>query len=290
MNISRGHQSEDVLQGNRHAIFIEGGGDEAIDPTILKLLLPPMVRAFAIGPGYGVEAAASALYAHHPHYYFLIDRDHRSEEHVELTWQNFLQPGNMNLLIWRKREIESYFLDPDYLRRSSYCRKSVLQMRNLIAKEASGRVYLETANIVLVGCRESLKVNWVKKATAIAGYENENQARASLIDVIVSSNKDNEVSKALSPSSLNDRFTETLDELSGGVLPLQFGSGTWPDRISAKKILNIVINSCFSAKDEENKVIRGKDLLLTVIKDLIQQPNIPTDFALLRDFMNDIVK
>ena len=55
------------------------------------------------------------MYPHHPTYYFLIDRDHHDIDFINRSWYNFPDPNTHNLLIWRKREIENYFLEPNWL-------------------------------------------------------------------------------------------------------------------------------------------------------------------------------
>jgi hypothetical protein len=58
---------------------------------------------------------AHALYQYHHDYYFLIDRDHHNDEEIEQYWEKFPDESTDNPLIWRRREIENYFLIPEYL-------------------------------------------------------------------------------------------------------------------------------------------------------------------------------
>ena len=95
----------------RHVLFVEGGGAEAIDPTVLRALLGSLLRIEPLGASFSVTSAAEALHPFHPDYYFLIDRDHHDDDFVERSWANFPDAGSQNLLVWRKREIENYFLD-----------------------------------------------------------------------------------------------------------------------------------------------------------------------------------
>ena len=103
-----------------HVLFVEGRGDDAIDPTVLRVLLGDQLRIEPLGASISVTSVAEALHQFHPNYYFLVDRDHHDYDFVEQCWSNFPEAGKRNLLVWRRREIENYFLDPDYLARSKF--------------------------------------------------------------------------------------------------------------------------------------------------------------------------
>ena len=98
-----------------HVLFVEGRGDDAIDPTVLRVLLGDQLRIEPLGASFSVTSVAEALHQFHPNYYFLVDRDHHDYDFVEQCWSNFPEAGKRNLLVWRQREIENYFLDPDSL-------------------------------------------------------------------------------------------------------------------------------------------------------------------------------
>ena len=113
---------EEVRFAAGHVLFVEGRGDDAIDPTVLRVLLGNQLRIEPLGASFSVTSVAEALHQFHPNYYFLVDRDHHDCDFVEQCWSNFPDAGTRNLLVWRRREIENYFLDPDYLARSKYLR------------------------------------------------------------------------------------------------------------------------------------------------------------------------
>ena len=41
---------------------------------------------------------AQALHEHHPHYYFIIDRDHQEDEIVESSWRELSRPYQLESL------------------------------------------------------------------------------------------------------------------------------------------------------------------------------------------------
>jgi len=86
-----------------------------------------MIRIRPLGPSYSVKSVAEALHPFHPTYYFLIDRDyHHNDDFVGRCWDNFPDPATHNLLVWRYREIENYFLEPDYLAYSDFLDSQML--------------------------------------------------------------------------------------------------------------------------------------------------------------------
>jgi hypothetical protein len=124
MKIHLGGDAAGVLQSARHTVFVEGGHDGEIDPVIIGYLLKrnglPQVEVRAMGSCENVRNAAHALVRHHPSYYFVIDRDDQDNETVERSWSDFPDLETDNLLIWRKRELENYFIDPEYIEKSEF--------------------------------------------------------------------------------------------------------------------------------------------------------------------------
>ncbi len=110
-------QSEELAFNAGHILYVEGKPD-SIDVRVLSAILPVSVRP--MGASFYIKSTAESLYKTHPKYYFLIDRDHYDDEMVEKYWAGFPSADTPNLLIWRKKEIENYFLDPTYLEQSSY--------------------------------------------------------------------------------------------------------------------------------------------------------------------------
>jgi hypothetical protein len=107
--------------GAEHTLFVEGSGSDPLDEDILKSYLQGIKRFSieikSLGGNSEIKSAASALHAHHKNYYFVIDRDYYNDNEVEKTWLNFPDETKNNLLIWRKRELENYFISPDKKRK-----------------------------------------------------------------------------------------------------------------------------------------------------------------------------
>ena len=126
MKIKRDINSEEILQNERHILFVEGEVENSVDPKSLTNLFLNEQTMISIKPlktSSSIKSVAESLYKYNPTYYFLIDRDHHDDEFVEKCWKNFPDPETSNLLVWRKKEMENYFLDPNYISQSMYCVK-----------------------------------------------------------------------------------------------------------------------------------------------------------------------
>ncbi len=124
IGVKRGIRPEEVRLQGQHVLFVEGEGGDSVDPTVLNELFEQRIRIEPLGSSYFVRSVAEALFSCHPTYYFLIDRDHYADEYVDRCWNSFPDPEKHNLLVWRRREIENYFLEPEYLGKSRQSAKS----------------------------------------------------------------------------------------------------------------------------------------------------------------------
>lgn len=77
--------------------------------------------------------------------------------------ENFPDQETHNLLVWRRREIENYFLEPEYLSQSKFCRVSQDRLEQKVLQCANERLFLDAANYVVTSIREELKRNWIQK-------------------------------------------------------------------------------------------------------------------------------
>ncbi|MDA3787023.1 MAG: hypothetical protein PF503_00775 [Desulfobacula sp.] len=121
VSLKRGIRAEEVRLQGQHVLFVEGKDRSSVDPKVLgELFGTDTIKIEPLGPSYSIKSVAQALYSYHPTYYFLIDRDHHDDDFVAQCWNHFPDPDKYNLLVWKRREIENYFLDPNYLFQSKY--------------------------------------------------------------------------------------------------------------------------------------------------------------------------
>ncbi|MDD2366099.1 MAG: hypothetical protein PHN84_08040 [Desulfuromonadaceae bacterium] len=288
ITVKTGIRPEEVRQQAQHVLFVEGKDNESVDPKTLSQLFDKTIRIEPMGASYSVKSVAEALFAYHPTYYFLIDRDHHDENFVDRCWNNFPDPGTYNLLIWRKREIENYFLDPEYLQQSKYCKVSKDEITRKILQFVNERLYLDVANHVVTSIREELKGTWINKFSNPAEFPSETTALAKLQSANEFEQHKNNVTEKVSGAEIETRFNDFLQKMTGGTNPLNFGHGEWIGMCQGKKIFTQVINSgCFQVLGTSGAPLAGKEKLNAVVKDLLQKDSSiqPQDFVSLKQLI-----
>ena len=285
LSVRTGIRSEEVSHQAQHVLFVEGNDANALDPTVLKELFDHPLRIEPLGASFSVKSVAEALHPHHPTYYFLIDRDHHDNDFINLCWHNFPDSDTHNLLIWRRREIENYFLEPDYLVQSQFCQVEEDDLERQILQFANKRLFLDAANHVVISIREELKRNWIEKfsnpdefssqAAALKKLKRANEFEQHRIDV---GNK-------VSAEEVERRFCECLEAMTHGQEQLTFGRGDWLDMVQGKSVLTQVINSgSFQVRTSDGTALQGSEKLNEVVKDLLNQAERvqPADFVELK--------
>lgn len=273
----RAGPAEDVEFG--HVLFVEGQAPQAFDVEVLRGLLDESgVWVERLGSCFHVENAAQALHSYHDNYYFLIDRDHRSKEEAEASWTSFPDPEKNNLLIWRRRHLENYFLDPNYLSKSRYLACSEEELRPRILELASERVYMDATNLVISRLREDLKQKWIEHFDKREEFSTREEALEKLLNRTEFDEKRGADAERLGESNLERLFDERVDAFFGGKAELTYGHGDWLEMIDAKAILPTIVNECFRVKDGKGGPVQGKQAIRGVVKsllklDLSDQPN-----------------
>jgi hypothetical protein len=285
-------------QSARHKLFVEGATDEEIDPTVLREFLTrnglSQIEVVATGGCSNIRNAADALLREHPTYYFLTDRDAQDDDRVEESWANFPDLTKKNLLIWRKRELENYFIDPDYIKNSKWLKPKVTEakLRAAILKEAQLRLYMDAVNLVLLELREKVCAPFPKHFADVSRFRTETAAMSILTAYDQITDKLSDVQRTLEQSVIEASFHRYVTELSGGQIPLQYGPGTWLNRMSGKEIFSAIINSCFAVQDAQGNPVTGKKKATEVAKDLLRRPKDeqPSDFVTLLGLLETRVR
>ena len=294
MEVRTGAPAESVNQAASHALFVEGRGDDAIDPRALtRLLSDTDIAIKALGPSYHVKSAAQALHSHHPNYYFLIDRDHHDAQTVEDVWSNFPNPDTYNLLIWRKRELENYFLDPDYLSMSTFlskCKPAELKARLL--KLSGMRVFFDIANQTIATVREQQKNKWIEDFKKPDDFPTSEKALEQLKASKPLSTRASDVNAQVKLESVEKIFRDLENDFLGGARKPELGKGNWLDRMRGKPLLASLISECFEVKDGDGKILTGPEAVTLVAEELLQKDisKQPADFRELHNLIAQRVK
>ncbi|MDP8238211.1 MAG: hypothetical protein P9X24_03895 [Candidatus Hatepunaea meridiana] len=280
--------SEVVRQDVLHTLFVEGK-ENSIDPIALSDLLPNEIRVKPFGPSFYITAAAEALVKEHPNYYFLIDRDHHDDDFIQNCWDHFPDPDKANLLVWFRRELENYFIIPEYLLKSQYLVKSEDELRTLILNLCSERLFFDAANLVIIQIREELKENWIRLFTDVSEFNTEQNAINKLKDRQEFDQYKRKFSQLVGNKRLENRFSSVLDRITGGKEQIEYGCGKWLEMIKGKAVLPTVINLCFRVRDARGNSLQGRMRINEVVKDLVRKPfeKQPDDFKRLYNVIND---
>ncbi len=288
-----GAQSEDVRQRAKSALFVEGSGGKSFDSEVLTELLESRIAVRRLGSSRHIYRAAEALSKHHPEYYFLIDRDHHADDFVESCWSNFPNPETHNLLVWRRRELENYFLIPEYLERSQYLSVTADALRSTILDACRKRLFYDAANAVIVRIREDMKQNWITLFDQVEAFKDRTVALRLLNERPEFAQQMQSVKSQTSAEQIQIRFNEVLQQLTGGSDDaIEYAKGRWIEMLRGKEILPTIINRCFKVKDLEGNVIQGTNALRFIAMELIRLPLEiqPADFQELKRLVFDRLK
>jgi hypothetical protein len=289
ISVKTGIRPEEIKLQRQHVLFVEGKDKNSVDPKVLNELFERDIQIEPLGASYSVKSVAQALFSYHPTYYFLMDRDHNDDDFVESCWGNFPDPSTNNLLVWRRREIENYFLDPEYLVQSKFCKVSQYELEQKIIECANKRLFLDAANHVIISIREELKQNWIKKFKNPSEFPNKEKALLKLKNANEFGQHCTHVQQKVSEEEIDRYFHQFLEKITGGHDKLVFGSGEWLSMIQGKKVFAQVINSgCFQVRTADGTDLSGKNKINEVVKDLLKKdPSIqPRDFVMLKQLID----
>lgn len=289
IGVKRGIRAEEVRRQQQHVLFVEGHGQNSIDPKVLNELFHESIRIEPMGASFSIKSVAEALFSHHPTYYFLIDRDHHQDCFIDSCWSNFPNPSTNNLLVWRRREIENYFLDPDYLFHSQYCTVSQAELTKKILDCVNDRLFMDVANHVIISIREELKKNWIEKYTNHLDFPDKETALIKLKSAEELGQHCHNVQQKVSPEEIETRFNSYYERMTGGSDKVIAGCGDWLSMTQGKKVLSQVINSnCFRDIATNGSILNGAEKLNEVVRDLLRRddPILPSDFVQLKQLIS----
>ncbi len=289
VEIRRSPRQEEIRQSARHTLFVEGKDENSLDRRILEILLGNRIRVESLGPSFHIQSVAEALYKHHPDYYFLIDRDHHNDQFINDVWVKFPDPSTSNLLVWPRRELENYFLIPEYLLLSEHLRVKEEKLREFILQYCQERLYIDTANQVILTIREDFKKNWIRLFTHIEDFTTKDVAIQKLLKASEFDIFKKKVSNALRKNAIECKFEQIFKTLTGGIDPLEYNHGRWLELLKGKAILAKIMNRCFTIKDLSGNILQGQVKLYEITKDLVSKPfeYQPDDFQRLHKIITD---
>ena len=274
-----------------HTVFVEGRNDEEIDPVVIRELLRvnelTQIDVRPMGGCDNVRSAAQALIRHHPSYYFLIDRDDQDQALVDRSWSDFPNPDTHNIVIWRKRELENYFIDPDYLVRSPYLRIDEVELRRRVLDECNRRLFLDAANLALLALNRQVRKPFASHFGNPDEFRTRLDGAKRLEESSALPEKATSVAETLSKDAVTMSYSTFVDDLSGGVFPLRYGTGSWLDRMSGKEVFRCIAGPCFRVVARDGRTLQGKEQSKEIAKGLLGLPvdRQPADFRQLIEML-----
>lgn len=286
--------SSEINQSLRHTLFVEGNNSDSFDPTTLSALFKDInIRIEPLGASYHINSTAQSLYQYHPDYYFLMDRDSQPEAEVETSWQNFPDPSTHNRIIWRKKEIENYFLDPDFATKSKWFIKNRDAFIEKLQDEATKRIYYDAVNRIIVFIREEMKKTWINlfpNANNFSSYDSALQELLNLKETFDIKKKTD--ASYFKESKLKKLFDENVSLMLGNESTCKVGVGKWLDLMDGKILFKTLVNSnLFKVTDRNYLQLQGNEKLNEVAKSLLilQDHELPSDFVELKKLISNRV-
>jgi hypothetical protein len=269
----QGIRAEDVRTQGKYRLFVEGNTNDSLDPNVLNTLLGEIISVETLGSSYNIRNVAITMHQIHPNYYFLIDRDHFDDFFVDKCWNNFPDPNNYNLLVWRRREIENYFLDPEYIINSSYCKVTIKDLENKIIQCANERLFFDAANLTIISILKDLNItSYINLFEKVSQFLTKNDA-LSMLKKLLTSNiyrcKVNDLLDIVKVDNIFEHYLKILTEDKEKIISM---NGEWLKLMKGKPILSKIINSeCFQIKNTDNELITGPSKLNIFAKDLLKK-------------------
>lgn len=294
--------AERLAGGPERVLYVEGRKG-SLDPHALTPLLAPFavdVRAIggcdelaaAVRALRWADEAAADLIAKREHY-CILDRDHRSDEEVEATWEGPFT-GELPLLYWRRHEIENYFVEPEFLIQSRYVKNSatVAKMERKLLVVAREHVYLDAANLVIKELRAKSKHFELEEfKLKEAAFGSPDEARESLLSARNYDACKRRRSRLFGKKRLTSRFDHYLGLMVGksAECPLGMGQGRWLQLMEGSKLAPAVIaGQFFQVPRGDGGNLQGRPMFRRVVEDLMRRFDEleykPQDLVELRDF------
>ncbi|MEO5366601.1 MAG: hypothetical protein H7831_09655 [Magnetococcus sp. WYHC-3] len=225
-----------------------------------------------------------------------MDRDHQGDQAVERSWDGFPDPSQSNLLVWRRKEIENYFLDARWLQQSEYIkdeykgRHGTEKLEEMLCQLGSQRLFLDLVNAVIVHVREGQKSTWVESFRNEADFPNAVTALDRLQNAPELAQRVEQVRQETAQEKLKELFDTKWQEYSHKQHPVQIGAGRWLEFISGKNIYRQLVNRCFKVVNRDRDPVTGRKAEVEIAKGLMLHDDqyFPPDFIELRGMMKKI--
>ena len=288
---------------SKKIIYVEGESELSLDVNVITELLSPStdIEVHFVGGCDNVLAAMQAFAKIDNQkekgdlkQYFIIDRVDRADNEVNECWENGIFTKENNKLIWRRNELENYFIEPNFLIQSKYWNPKKIEedlIKDLI-KEAQKRIYFDAANLVIKKLIRYLEYTEISKFKFNEiNFSSEESAENILISNPIYNGEQEDHNKLFTANWLREQYHSFLEIFFGSNTSrkIEMGQGKWLERMFGKELMNSIINHrYFIVKGTTGKNITGENLRKRVtralVKNIIDIKKPPQDLLLLRDY------
>ncbi len=218
---------------------------------------------------------AKSLFAYHPTYYFLIDRDTLDDDQVEQMWSSFPDPNSHNTLCWKRREVESYFIDPLCFSKSSFVTATIAEVETELVNIASGRVWHDIARFCAILLSGKDIAWWRGKRHRFTFGSDRNVALSELCNAPLHCERISFVSKAYRIEMCESLFREVeLQFLKNNAVPI-LGLGNWLYMMEASEIFSVLISKFANVRipgpGGSYKTLKGPEAEIAFVRELISK-------------------
>jgi len=274
---------------NSVELFVEGIFDKEVldslfegEPVIIK----------SLGSCNSVRSIAQA-FSTQKNVLFLIDRDHYPYDETSSETDKFseLKLEN-NIIVWSKRELENYFIEPDFLFQlppNILNDKTKEKLRKTILEICQERLFLDIANYVIASIRGEMRKEWIQ---LLSDREKEKfSSQEKTLDYLQNLEEWKTIrsrsTDVTSKEGIAKRFDFYYQKMVGDAANdrLQFTNGYWLDMISGKNVLNVLINK----PDFFQKVSASHEIAIRLMRETPQE-KLPSDFIKLKNIVIQLAK
>lgn len=196
------------------------------------------------------------------------------------------------MLIWHKRELENFFIAPDYIEKSQFLNVTPKILRQRILKECNRRIFFDAANLTLAALKRRLRIQFAPDFSNPAQFRTEADDARLLEESSELEDKRDSFANIFEKSEVRIIYSDFVLNLSKGRIPLQYAKGTWLERMSGKEVFRSIAGSCFRVEAADGTILQGKTQNNEIAKQLLKLPldQQPQDFQLLVTLIKDRIK
>ena len=272
MNKNHIQTTQDLERVFTHRLLVEG----EFDKIFMTALLEKKIVCDVMGSRNVLTKAAQALHRIAPHLFFLIDRDHHTDEYVAGNWAKFPDPDEANLLIWRRKELENYLIEPSFFCCAQGITASDAEVTKHLVELAQSRVYYEAARLTLSQFRSQLDKETMNETANFTNSlkQHSNQAKSvEYLNGFIENHGTKQVLMNHSPDEVTKIYQSWLDQLIGDNSCVTYGAGEWLNLMQGKPLFELLFKEFYNSK-----AVNPNDRYREFSRDLLQSAGlIPHD-------------